>query len=240
MNYKKILMFLNGQASLIPRPRRHLLLALMCTSLFAVLAILVASGSPIVRLDWWMSDGCYRYTIDHPRIHNFFHAVTDLGWGQLVKLIATLSIVVLIFRREWFRALVWTAGQLAGYEIVPLLKEQFERPRPQFADIDGFSFPSGHAFSSATVYGLLGLVILRVWASSRWRWLWAGLVWALIPMVALSRIMLGVHYFSDVLAGMSLGLAWAFWCAAVSDWWDVRRARAPLRRASASRLQGSE
>jgi undecaprenyl-diphosphatase len=208
--------------------------------LFAVLAVLVASGSTIVRLDRWISDGCYHFSVDHPQVHDFFYAVTNLGWGQYLKLVGTLSIVVLIVRREWFRALAWTAGQLAVYQIVPFLKEQFERPRPEFADIDGFSFPSGHAFGSATVYGLLGLVILRVWAGSRPRWLWAGLVWVLIPLVGLSRIMLGVHYFSDVLAGISLGLGWAFWCAAVSDWWDSRRARAPLRKASASRLHGSD
>jgi undecaprenyl-diphosphatase len=224
----------------IARPRCYLFLALVGTSLFAVLAILVASNSAIVRLDRWMSDGCYQFTVDHPRVHDFFYSVTNLGWGQYLKLVGALSIIMLLFRREWFRALAWTAAQLAVYQIVPFLKDQFERPRPEFADIDGFSFPSGHAFGAATVYGLLGLVILRVWAGSRRRWLWAGLVWALIPLVGLSRIMLGVHYLSDVLAGISIGLGWAFWCAAVSDWWDSRRARAPLRKASASRLHESE
>lgn len=208
-----------------PRPRRYLFLALSGTALFAVLAVLFSLNSPIVRLDQWISDGCYRFTVDHPPVHSFFRTVTDLGWGRYLNVVGSLSVIALICRREWFRALAWTAGQLAVHEIVPYLKGQFERPRPEFADIGGFSFPSGHSFGAATIYGLLGLVVLRIWAGSRWRWLWAGLVWALIPLVGLSRIMLGVHYFSDVLAGISLGLGWAFWCAAVSDWWDSRRAR---------------
>lgn len=217
-----------------PHPRRYLFLALVGTSLFAVLALLVASDSAIVRLDRWISNGCYQFTIDRPTVHKFFRNVTDLGAGRSPTLVGSLTVIVLLVRREWFRSLVWAAGQLAVWWIIPLLKAQFERKRPDFADIDGFSFPSGHSFGAAVVYALLGLLVLRVWSQSRSRWVWAGVVWALVPLVGLSRIMLGVHYFSDVLAGIGLGLGWAFWCAALADWWHLRRIRGSAERVEAT------
>lgn len=189
------------------------------------MALLVASNSALIRLDLWISDGCYYFTIDHPQVHDFFRRVTDLGWGRVLTCVGTLTSIVLIVRREWFRAVIWTMGQLAVHEAVPFVKEQFERPRPEFANIDGYSFPSGHAFGSATIYGLLALLVLRIWRTSPWRWLWAALIWLLILLIGLSRIMLGVHYFSDVLAGLGLGFGWAFWCATLTDWWDLRRMR---------------
>lgn len=208
---------------MIPRPRRYLLLALLSTSLFAILAILVSTDTAIVRLDRWIADGCYHFAIDRPLVHDFFLRVTNLGWGRLLNCIGAMTALVLVVRREWVRAVVWAAGQLAIHEIVPFAKDQFERPRPEFANIDSYSFPSGHAFGATTVYSLLGLLILRVWADSGFRWLFAGIVWGLIPLVGLSRMMLGVHYFTDVLAGISLGLGWAFWLAAIAELWDCRR-----------------
>jgi len=208
-----------------PHPRRFLLLSLNAVALFAVLAILVASNSAIVRLDHWISDGCYPFTMQHSGVRDFFRMVTDLGWGRFLNWVGAASIIVLLVRREWMRSLFWGLGLYAIHWIVPFVKDQFQRARPEFADIDGYSFPSGHAFGAASVYCILSLVLLRVWAGNRWRWLMAAAVWLLIPLVALSRIMLGVHYFSDVLAGMALGLAWAFALAAITEWWDTVRAR---------------
>jgi undecaprenyl-diphosphatase len=213
-----------------PRPRRYLFLALIGTTLFAVLALLVASDSAIVRLDRWISTGCYQFIIDRPTVHTFFRNITDLGAGRAPTLVGSFTVIVLLIRREWFRASIWAAGQLVVSRIIGVMKTQFERKRPDFADIDGFSFPSGHSFGAAVVYALLGLLVLRVWSQSRSRWVWASVVWALIPLVGLSRIMLGVHYFSDVLAGIGLGLGWAFWCVALADWWDLRRIRGSAER----------
>jgi undecaprenyl-diphosphatase len=200
------------------------------TCLFAVLALLVAGDTAVVRLDRWISNGCYHFTVDHPGVHRAFRFVTDLGDGRFLNWVGLLSVVALLVRREWFRALVWAAGQLASWWIVPALKGVFERKRPEFADLDSFSFPSGHSFGAAVVYGLLALLAVRVWHRSRWRWPIAGGLAAVIVLVGLSRIMLGVHYFSDVLAGIGLGLGWAFWCAALADWWDLRRIRGSAER----------
>ena len=208
---------------MIPNPRRFLSLACIGIALFALLAVLLVSDSFLIRLDNWLADHCYHFTLEHPRVHDFFRSVTDLGWGRFLNWIGGTTVLLLLVRREWFRSAIWTIGLLATHEIVPFLKDQFQRPRPEFADIGGLSFPSGHSFGSAVVYGLLGILVLRIWQCSRWRLWFACSIWALIPLVALSRMMLGVHYFSDVLAGMSAGLAWAFLVEAGADAYEKRK-----------------
>ncbi|HKB05418.1 MAG TPA: phosphatase PAP2 family protein [Gemmataceae bacterium] len=213
-----------------PRPRRYLFLSLICTCLFAVLAVLVEAGSAIVRLDERLVVVCHEFAVDHPAVRDFFAFVTDLGYGWLLWIVGTAAVLALAVRRDWFRALAWAVGLLASRPVTPWLKGQFGRVRPPFVDWADFSFPSGHAFASAVVYGLFALVVMRVWHGSRWRWALAGGLWVFVGLIALSRPMLGVHYPSDVVAGMSLGLGWGFYWAALADWWDLRRMRGSAER----------
>jgi membrane-associated phospholipid phosphatase len=213
-----------------PRPRRYLFLALLGTCLFALVAFLVKPQGALDRFDGWVSDGSFRFTIARPKLHDTFNAITHLGDGWFLTGVGAVSAAVLLVRREWFRAVVWAAGGLALWAMVPLLKGAFERKRPDFADQETFSFPSGHAFGSAVVYGLMAILALRVWHGSRWRWVIAGGLALLILLIGLSRILLGKHYLTDVIAGWSLGLGWAFWCAALADWWDLRRIRGSAKR----------
>ena len=77
---------------------------------------------------------------------------------------------------------------------------------------------------------MLALAVLWVFQPYRWRWLVAGGLWVWILLVALSRPVLGVHYPSDVLAGMCLGLGWGFYWMALADWWDLPRIRGSAER----------
>lgn len=208
-----------------PRPRRYLFLSLVGTLLFAIFAILVASGSGILVLDARITSSLFEFTRARPALREVVVFITNLGVGRPLWYVGTATVLALAFRREFLRALLWAVGQLAVRQMTALLKGQFERSRPEFADIDGYSFPSGHAFGSAVIYGMLALAVLRIWHGSRWRWVIAGGCWIFIGMVALSRPMLGVHYPSDVLAGTSLGLAWGFYWMALADWRDLRRTR---------------
>jgi undecaprenyl-diphosphatase len=213
-----------------PRPRRYLFLSLVGTCLFAVLAVLVEAATAHVRLDARLVAALHQLAADRPAVYDFFASVTNLGSGRPLGVVGSVAILALAVRREWFRALVWAVGLLGANPVTGLLKPRFARVRPPFVDWPDFSFPSGHAFGSAVVYGMLALVVLRVWAGSRWRWVPAGALWAWIGLVALSRPMLGVHYPSDVLAGLCLGLAWGFYWAALADWWDLRKIRGSAER----------
>jgi undecaprenyl-diphosphatase len=208
-----------------PRPRRYLFLSLAATALFAVLAALVESGSFLVGLDTRLVNALHDFAADRPAVLGFFVFVTDLGAGRPLWVVGAVAILLLAWRRRWFRALAWTAGLLVATWVTPVLKGKFRRVRPPFVDWQDFSFPSGHAFGSAATYGMLALAILVAFHPHRWRWAVAGLLWVWIGLVALSRPVIGVHYPSDVLAGMSLGLAWGFYWAALADWWDLRRLR---------------
>jgi membrane-associated phospholipid phosphatase len=106
-----------------------------------------------------------------------------------------------------------------------LLKRGFSHPRPDLIEhLDqqsSFAYPSGHATSAAVVYLLLAWL-----APPRWRpWAWA-LAGAMILLNALSRIMLGVHWASDIVGGTLLGTAFAL----IGAWWVARhRARGAIR-----------
>jgi undecaprenyl-diphosphatase len=213
-----------------PHPRRYLFLSLCGTSLFAVIALLIVAGGAVIRLDGEYVQLLFDFGTDRSTVREIFVFITDLGAGRPLWIIGSAAVLALLIRRELFRALVWTVGLLVSRPVSPWLKGQFERTRPPFVDWPDFSFPSGHAFGSAVVYGMLALVVLRVWHGSPWRWVIAGALWLFIGLVALSRPILGVHYPSDVIAGVSLGLGWGFYWQALADWWDLRRQRGSAKR----------
>jgi len=147
----------------------------------------------------------------------FFATLTDLGDKRfLIPLSAAIGLL-LMFRRRWFLAAAWVVATAAGGLVNTALKAIFERSRPEFlhgfAAADGWSFPSGHSSGSFIVYGLLAyLIVLQ--SESRWHLPVAALAMSLIVCVGFSRVILQVHYFSDVLGGYAFGAAWvAAWIA---------------------------
>jgi undecaprenyl-diphosphatase len=91
------------------------------------------------------------------------------------------------------------------------LKIFFSRPRPDhpvYEAARGFSFPSGHAMSAMTFYGLIVYLVWKNVENRALRWLLTILLVLFIFLIGLSRVYLRVHYASDVMAGYSLGLVW--------------------------------
>jgi undecaprenyl-diphosphatase len=91
-----------------------------------------------------------------------------------------------------------------------MIKLVLHRPRPVPSLYDGlwsYAFPSGHAVMSTVVYGFLAVLIARDWAPAR-RWIVYSSVVATVCLIAVSRLYLGAHWFSDVIGGLSLGTAW--------------------------------
>lgn len=141
-------------------------------------------------------------------------AVTHLGDKLWVGSVAAVVLLVLLLRRHWQLALAWTVA-LAG--IVPIngsVKALFRRVRPLhdhgFIVEPGWSFPSGHAFGAMVFYGMLAYVLMRL--SPRYHRAIIAAAILLIGVVGISRILLQVHYFSDVLAGYTVGAAWLVLC----------------------------
>ena len=144
--------------------------------------------------------------------------------------IGTLSGIVVIFfliRRRWTAALTVGVTMALSGVVTLVVKNLVRRARPSIDVVLGtpdtqFSWPSGHTFNSTVFYGLLaGFVIL--WLRSRWARALVALGWlALVACVGLSRIYLGYHWLTDVIAGFVLGLVVLAMVALVHEFW-IRR-----------------
>lgn len=153
--------------------------------------------------------------------------VTALG-GAAVLTLLTVGATGYLLLRGARRA----AGMLAGSIIGALaasaaLKAAFDRPRPElvpaFADVYTASFPSGHAMLSSAVYLTLAAQLARVHDDLRVRGYLVALAMALTAAVGVSRVYLGVHWPTDVLAGWALGAAWAALTWLAVAWRDAGR-----------------
>ncbi len=134
---------------------------------------------------------------------------------------------VLVHERSWLDLAFFVTAFLGSQLVASLLKQGFDRPRPDAGSTvplpDSFSFPSGHATAGAASLGAVAVLLAERLPSRRARvWLWVVTI-ALGVAVGLSRIALGVHYLTDVLAGWCLGLAWLAGCLIVRDAIRTRR-----------------
>ena len=148
----------------------------------------------------------------HDGFDQWFGLFSKLGYEYGVVPFDIALVVVLAFRRR-FRESIFAAVALGGSALLNLATKQlFARARPtlweSIAPESTYSFPSGHAMGSMT---LAVVLVLLAWPT-RWRWLTLGTMGFFVAMVGLSRIYLGVHYPSDILAGWAAAIAWAMGC----------------------------
>lgn len=139
--------------------------------------------------------------------------LTALGGITVLTLISTLSIIYLLIRGKSLSAGLIAFSGLGGLALNHILKTGFDRPRPDLVahlvEVHSLSFPSAHAMLSAIVYLTLGALLSRSQPSLALK-LFTLITSAVIAMsIGLSRIYLGVHWPTDVLAGWCIGVAWA-------------------------------
>lgn len=183
-----------------------ILLAAAAATFFGVLED-VFTGDPLVRADaaiYNMLQGLRSLPGDRIMI-----AVTELGGATVVG--ATVAVVLcwLFWRRAWHAIAYWLAAVAGATVLGAVLKLVLHRPRPvpMAAGWDAFSFPSGHATTSAAVYGFLAVVLARD-APPASRALIVGTTVLAVSLIGFSRIYLGAHWFSDVIGGIAFGTAW--------------------------------
>lgn len=182
--------------------------------LLALIAFIVIVRHIFVMKDEHFDDRVFTYlsSLVSPRNNGIMLFFTELGKHTfLIPANIVLIIFFLFIRRHRWYSIKVPAIALSSLALMFLLKNLFDRPRPDIPLLEearGLSFPSGHALMSVTFYGLL---IYIVWKLVKLRWLkWTLMIMLvlLIFVIGFSRIYLRVHYASDVLAGFAIGFLW--------------------------------
>ena len=147
-----------------------------------------------------------------PGATTFFITMTTIGGPAGVTTILVVVSIILAIRRRW-RWLIYLVVTASGGGLLDLeLKRYFARARPDVAEMlraaNGYSFPSGHAMGSAIAFGLLAYLAFRTIRSWAAKTAVMAFLYTLVAAVALSRVYLGVHWISDVFAGVTAGTVW--------------------------------
>lgn len=170
-----------------------------------------------------------------PWLEEMVRDITALGSYAFIIIVVGACLGYLLLVRKYALAVLLAAAELGGMVISNLLKMGFDRPRPEIehaARVFTPSFPSGHATLSAVTFLTLGALLTRVNADRQAKAYFLSVAVFLTIIVGMSRVYLGVHYPSDVLAGWCVGSAWAVACWAAALWLqrrgDVERPVSPV------------
>lgn len=192
--------------------------------MFGGIAEDVITSDPLVLIDQWLAEWFRVHAT--PQFTQSMHVVSALAsTPTVITLSLTLSVVMLCQRLwYWLGALVAAVGGGMGLNV--LLKRLFSRERPLWADaaLTDAGFPSGHAMMALILYGFVAIYLILLIKSWGARFLVTLVTSATIALVAISRLYLGAHYLSDVLAAMAAGTAWLALCLTATE--ALRRYRA--------------
>ena len=160
-----------------------------------------------LRGPWWLQAGA--------------EDLTALGSPTVLGL-TVLAVTGYLFLHGLYRnGLFIFSASVGGWVLNWLLKAAFERTRPDIVphlrEVMSSSFPSGHALTSAAVYLTLGALLMRIAEGRLAKYYCIAIAMFLTFLVGSSRVFLGVHYPTDVIAGWLIGMTWALLC------WVVER-----------------
>jgi undecaprenyl-diphosphatase len=167
----------------------------------------------IGRLD----QACLQYLISirKPLLNIVAIDITALGSVTLLTVLIVSLVIYFLLSKNKRSGVVThliTAGVGASV-LSAALKSYFERSRPdlinRLVEVEGYSYPSGHSLGSAAIYFTLAVICSQALHGKVKRAFCVGLFLFLILCIGISRMYLGVHYFSDVTAGICVGIAWA-------------------------------
>jgi undecaprenyl-diphosphatase len=165
--------------------------------------------------------------IGPPAVQDAARDITALGGVVVVVLLTVVTGGFLVLDGKRRMALFVCGSVLSGLIASTILKDLFVRPRPDLvpraAYSSGASFPSGHSMMSAITYLTLGALLARSQERKRLKAYFFLLAALLTLMVGVSRVYLGVHWPTDVLAGWTAGAVWALFCWLAARWLQSRR-----------------
>jgi membrane-associated phospholipid phosphatase len=144
-----------------------------------------------------------------------FKTITHFGDYRTLAVVGLAVLLVLLFSRRWLLLIGWVVALAGSGFLNAMLKAFFQRGRPVFDNPwltePGWSFPSGHAMGSLVAYGMLAYILTVAWRAPFPRTI-VSLSLGLVLAIGFSRIYLGVHFFSDVIAGYAAATMWLAIC----------------------------
>jgi membrane-associated phospholipid phosphatase len=197
---------------------------------------LVAVGNPLAGADrgiaFWF----------HAHLNRTFVAVlrvfSEFGASESIGVILFCLVLFFVFKRWWPSLVTLLVAVPGGMLLNEWVKVLVHRHRPfvdgPFVDWSGYSFASGHTIGATLLYGQLALFVVPAIRSRRWRAITFATAALFVFLVGFSRIALGAHYLTDVMAGILFGIVWLALCLWAGK--PLRRERVPGAIATAAAL----
>src|SRR5947208_1392954 len=143
-------------------------------------------------------------------------ALSEPGSGTWIGIVLFFLVIFFLWKRSWPAIVTLMVAVPGGMLMNELLKILVHRPRPYlegpFVDWSGYSFASGHTIAATLLYGQLALFVLPALKTRHWRLLCIISAMSLVLLVGFSRIALGAHFLTDVLAAIIFGIIWLMVC----------------------------
>ncbi|QLK86185.1 phosphatase PAP2 family protein [Staphylococcus sp. 17KM0847] len=180
---------------------KRISLLLVFTIIFSVIAMFHES-----RLGKWIDNEVYNFIFSSESLiaTSIFLGATYIGEVWTMVALSLITVALLMLYKYKIEALFFAMTMLLSGMTNPILKNIFDRERPsilRLIDISGFSFPSGHAMGSTAFFGSLMYIAIRIFKGKSQAAI-CGLCILFIILISTSRIYLGVHYPTDIIAGI--------------------------------------
>lgn len=193
--------------------------------LFGGIAEDVVSGDPLTLVDLRVAQWFHEHAT--PFLTQAMQVVTNIHGPLPVTAAVVLLAAYLAWKKNWYWLICLGATVPFGMLLNVLMKYAFHRARPGFdvpiPALTTYSFPSGHVAGATLLYGVLAGMLLARIEAWRWRVMIVLVALAMVVLVAITRLYLGVHYLSDVLAAFAEGVAWLALClTGVHTYWNHR------------------
>ncbi len=162
-------------------------------------------------------------TVSSPVMDRIVVTITDFGYVWWVGGLTIIGLLILLYYKQRRNALILALGVAGSAIINIILKLIFQRDRPQLWERivveNSASFPSGHAMASAS----LALCAIVIFWPTRWRYpvLISGIIYMFV--IAFTRLYLGVHYPTDIIAGWLMAIAWVLIVAGLARHWRIKK-----------------
>lgn len=204
------------------------LIAGLCGFAFSEIAERIGPDTPLFAFDQQLT--AWFHTHATSTLTTCARAITNLGSVGCVTALSVGCAIFFAVRRMWDRLLVLSLTMIGGSLLNIFLKHLFHRQRPVLENplvtLTSYGFPSGHTMGSTLLYGLLAMMIAhgcKSW-SGRLLVFCTAALW--IAAIGVTRIYLGAHYFTDVVAAVLAGLVWLTFCWTTVETFRRRRHRA--------------